>query len=277
MSTAPGWYDAGTPGRVRWWDGSQWTSHEADAPAQAAQTGPVPGWYETSPESARWWDGKKWTGLRTKNGVPMADWANAEQVSAAWVLAAVFLALATAQLALGTMAPGVTFAGVPMLLVAALWLGIAVQTTMVLRLPVPTSAPLTLDVFRPLPGEQEAAGAGWYAVSPTVTRWWTGARWSRYTNTRFGIRPTFHGPQTKKALRGITIGIFALAVVVLIVGIVFIVIGANDPSNYVAPVIGWVLTIGSLLFAVLGVVVIAMMRHQLRLLDPPAEPPRLWG
>ncbi|WP_085510801.1 DUF2510 domain-containing protein [Plantibacter flavus] len=26
MTAAPGWYEAGTPGKLRWWDGTQWTA-----------------------------------------------------------------------------------------------------------------------------------------------------------------------------------------------------------------------------------------------------------
>lgn len=287
MTTAPGWYDAGTPGRVRWWDGTQWTEHESDAPAAApapslttpAQaplaSAPLPGWYATSVESARWWDGKKWTGMRTKNGKPGIDWSTTEQVSVTWVLGAVFAALGSVQFALGTITPGVTFAGIPMLIVAALWFGIGIQTSIVLRIPTPTSAPLMLDVFRPLPGEQEGPGAGWYPISATASRWWTGARWTQYTNSKFGIRPTFHGPQTKITLRWFSIGVFALAAIVAIIGIVLIVVGTNDPSNYTASVIGWVMAIGGVAFAALGALVLAMSRYQTRLLFPPAEPPRV--
>lgn len=287
MTTAPGWYEAGTPGRVRWWDGTQWTEHESDAPVPApAQTSPaqtpfgqasapLPGWYVTSAESARWWDGKKWTGMRTKNGKPGIDWSTTESVAMTLTMGVIFLALGTMQLALGIVSPGISYVGVPTLLLAALWFGIGIQTSIVLRTPAPTSEPLMLDLFRPLPGEQEGPGAGWYPISTTLSRWWTGARWTQYTNSKFGIRPTFHGPQTKITLRRMAIGVFALAVVVMIVGIVLIVIGRNDPANYSATIIGWVMAIGGVAFAALGALVLAMTKHQMRLLFPPAEPPRV--
>lgn len=285
MNAAPGWYDAGTPGRVRWWDGTQWTPHEVDAPAavaapaqpSAAPAGPVPGWYATPAGPPRWWDGRKWTGLRFRaDGTPGTDWGNTEQVGFTWALGVVFLALASVQLVLGMVTPGVSFAGFPLMLVAALWFGIAIQTTIVLRIPVPTSAPLMLDIVRPLPGEQEGPGAGWYPITGTTSRWWTGARWAEYTNSRFGIRPTFHAARSLAALRVTAIGVFALAALVVVVGIVFIVIGANNPSDYVSPVVGWVMAIGGVLFAALGATVIAMNRYQARLLLPPAEPPHGW-
>lgn len=288
MNAAPGWYDAGTPGRVRWWDGTQWTAHEADAPAAVAASappvgptsataaGPLPGWYVTPAGPARWWDGKKWTAMRTKSdGSHGTDWASTEQVGFAWALGAVFASLGAVQFVLGTLAPGVSFAGIPMLLVAALWFGIAIQTTAVLRIPVPTSAPLMAEAFRPLPGEQEGPGAGWYPITGTTGRWWTGARWSQYTNSKFGIRPTFHAPQAQAALRWVGIGVFALAAIALIIGVFFIIVGANDPSDYASSVIGWVTAVGAVVFAGLGAVVFAMTRYQTRLLFPPSEPPRV--
>jgi hypothetical protein len=43
MSTPPGWFpDPQQPGSVRWWDGTQWTSHAQPAGGQ-------PGWYGTQP------------------------------------------------------------------------------------------------------------------------------------------------------------------------------------------------------------------------------------
>lgn len=285
MSAAPGWYDAGTPGRLRWWDGAQWTAHEADAPAAVAApalpvspapaAGPLPGWYVTPAGPARWWDGKKWTGLRTKNGTPGTDWANAEQASVAWTLAAVFLSLGGTQLVLGSLSSGFSFVGIPTFLVAALWVAIAIQTTIVQRIPIPTTAPLTLDDFRPLPGEQEGPGAGWYPLSPTTSRWWTGTRWSQYTNAKVGIRPTFHGPRAMRTLRWTTLVILVLAAVAVIAGILLIVAGTRNPAEYMLPIIGWATLFGGVLFAALGAAVYAITKYQMRLVLLPSDPPRV--
>lgn len=41
QTSAPpaGWYDAGTPGELRYWDGTEWSSHTA--PASAVRLGPL--------------------------------------------------------------------------------------------------------------------------------------------------------------------------------------------------------------------------------------------
>ncbi|WP_314649801.1 DUF2510 domain-containing protein [uncultured Microbacterium sp.] len=318
MNAAPGWYDAGTPGRVRWWDGQQWTAHEADAPAAVAApaasapaTSPVsaapasvpapapapasvpaptpapasapaspttqPGWYQTPAGPARWWDGTKWTAMRTKDGVPGTDWANVEQVGFAWVLGVVFLMLGGTQLSLALMSPSVSFSAVPTLLLAVLWFAIAAQTTAIVRIPAPTSAPLMLDVFRPLPGEQEGAGAGWYPITASTTRWWTGTRWSQYTHARFGIRPTFHSEKTRTMMRRMIVGIFVLAAAVVVAGIIGIVVGSLQGTDDLWTPIGWTLAVGGVVFAGAGGLIAAMMATQVRLLFPPNEPPRVAG
>ncbi|WP_159501865.1 DUF2510 domain-containing protein [Microbacterium sp. 18062] len=54
-SAPPGWYDAGVPGQLRWWDGTAWTTHvqpmppasplpPAQAASQAAAVAPVKRW-----------------------------------------------------------------------------------------------------------------------------------------------------------------------------------------------------------------------------------------
>ncbi len=98
MNAAPGWYEAETPGRVRWWDGTQWTAHEAPAgpfatpqPAALPPAGPQPGWYPTKPGELRWWDGRIWTGSRVREGRAGIDWATLEQPVFGWVAGGMFL------------------------------------------------------------------------------------------------------------------------------------------------------------------------------------------
>ncbi|WP_159501864.1 DUF2510 domain-containing protein [Microbacterium sp. 18062] len=47
-SSPPGWYDAGVPGQLRWWDGAKWTEHVHPMPSvrgsslPSAQPMPMP-------------------------------------------------------------------------------------------------------------------------------------------------------------------------------------------------------------------------------------------
>lgn len=215
--------------------------------------------------------------MRTKDGVPGTDWANVEQVGVAWAMGVVFLVLGGTQLSLALQAPSVSFSAVPTLFLVLLWFAIAAQTTAVLRIPAPTSAPLMLDTFRPLPGEQEGAGAGWYPISASTTRWWTGTRWSQYTHARFGIRPTFHAEQTRRTMRRMTIGIFVVAAAVVVAGVVGIVVGSVQGDDGLWTPIGWILVVGGVVFAGAGGLIAAMTNTQVRLLFPPSEPPRVAG
>jgi hypothetical protein len=269
MSAAPGWYDAGTPGRLRWWDGTRWTTHEKDAPSAVP-----PGWYPTPKDGRlRWWDGRGWTGMRVRNGIPGVDWATTEQPGVAWTLGSVFLCLALAQVAVSAVTRPLYFAGIAMAAVAALWFAIAAQTTAVRRIPAPATGPAVLDALRPLPGEQEAPGAGWYPVAPRATRWWTGARWSQYTNTASGIRPTFHGPRAYRTLVVMSGVVAAAGALALVAGILLLVVGAASASSALPSVIGVVVLLAGILFGAVAVVVFVSTRTQGRILLPPAGPP----
>ncbi|SMG18060.1 DUF2510 domain-containing protein [Agreia pratensis] len=282
MTMAPGWYDAGTPGRVRWWDGVQWTAHEADANPQnsaavdqpSSLTAPAPGWYETVAGFPRWWDGSHWTGLRIKRGVPGADWNTTEQPVMAWVLGCFFLMLALAQFGLGLLAGGIFATGTITFCLAVLWFVMAIQTTAVRRIPVPRSAAVAIDAVRPLPGEQEGADAGWYTVAPNVTRWWTGARWSQYIGTRYGPRPTFTGARMLRILAWMGWIFVGLGGVALVVGAVVLVggIGANDFG--LMAIIGGVILFGGVPFGALGAAVLLLSRLQRRTLLLPEHAPQ---
>lgn len=63
--TPPGWYADGSPGFLRWWDGSRWTDQRASRPHGSAAG---PGWYPESVGWLRWWDGSRWTHHRCLSG-----------------------------------------------------------------------------------------------------------------------------------------------------------------------------------------------------------------
>lgn len=292
MNAEPGWYDAGTPGMLRWWDGEQWTAHEAAVPAPPVVTAPAPalpvpapaapasvpaawplpepGWYPTPAGALRWWEGRKWTGFRIKEGRPGTDWASSEQPVLAWVFGALFAALAVLQFALGAFTGSVSVAGIAMLLLAALWFAIAVQSQAVQRIPAPAGAAVVSEMIRPLPGEQEGAGAGWHPVARKTTRWWTGTRWSQYIGTVYGIRPTFHGIRALRILLAMAWTVLGVGVLSSLVGIVFLAADADGTAT----IIGVLFIIGGVLVAVLGLVLLLLSRLQRRILLAPADPPR---
>lgn len=267
----PGWYDAGTPGRLRWWDGTRWTEHESDAPGpHAGPSASGPGWYENTGGSVRWWDGRHWTGLRVKDGVPNVDWWMTESPALAWAMGIVFLVLGGIQLPLVGVVP---VSGPFLLVLSVMWFATAVPSTRVRRIPAPSTAPVAPDVVRPLPGEAEADGAGWYPLSSSVSRWWTGARWANYTDSRVGVRPTFHAPYVLRVLQAVGIGVFALGAVAAIVGAAFVFLGQGSDEVAMRSV-GWIGLIGGVLFAGLGGLVVAMRAQQKKLLVLPGAPPR---
>lgn len=57
LAAPPGWYEL-DDGRLRWWDGSDWTAHFQAAPSSE---GAPAGWYDDGSGRQRWWDGIAWT------------------------------------------------------------------------------------------------------------------------------------------------------------------------------------------------------------------------
>jgi hypothetical protein len=233
--------------------------------------GPPLGWYPAPGDVLRWWDGSRWTGLRVKNGVPGSDWATAEQPAAAWAFGSIFLALAALQFLLGAMLSTVSPNGLLTLALAALWIAIAVQSQAVRRIPAPTGEAVVIDAVRPLPGEEEGPGAGWFPIAPRFSRWWTGTRWAQYTGTVHGVRPTFQGARAYRVLLIVSWILVGLGVLAVLAGIVLLV-GADDSSLWAA--IGVVVLVGAVLFVVLGFVMLLLTRYQRRLLLLPADPPQ---
>lgn len=108
------------------------------------------------------------------------------------------------------------FAKTPVLFffAGAFWVIGGVRVGGLQKLPPPVTAPVFDAVIRPLPGEQEGFGAGWFAVSGQITRWWTGTRWSPYVVQKVGVRPTQYGPRAYRAsmiVGGVLAGLGVLA------------------------------------------------------------------
>ncbi|PNW08075.1 DUF2510 domain-containing protein [Microbacterium testaceum] len=276
MNAAPGWYEAETPGRVRWWDGTQWTAHEAPAgpfatpqPAALPPAGPQPGWYPTKPGELRWWDGRIWTGSRVREGRAGIDWATLEQPVFGWVAGGMFLFAALCFVLSGVLARNPTVLPLFLLALSALWFAMAAQSTRVRRLPMPAGAPAAPDHLRPLPGEVDGPGAGWYPITHAAHRWWTGERWAAYLSSRFGVRPTFHGEQSLRTLRVVMIVFAALTGLAILTGIALVVIAVGP----VQLAIGWLMIVCASVFGAVIGVIWGVSRSQTRLLLLPTEPP----
>lgn len=305
MNAQPGWYDAGVPGRERWWDGTQWSAHERPTPtafpaappapatpqtfaapqpapvqvatAYGAPTGPAPGWYAMpGADEVRWWEGRWWTMFRIRAGRPGNDAFGAEQPSIALGLGVVFLVLGGAQFAL-SVRTGSFGPGFPLLVLGVLWILAGAQGSALRRKPAPTTAPLHPDVAAPFVGQQDGVGAGWYRVHRRASRWWTGTRWAPYVffDRWNGIRPTLHGPRTVRTTRIVAWVLAGLGVIGLVGGILLLVAGAASslPSTMTGfTVMGVAVLFFGLVLLACGISLLFMSRIQARILLIPDAP-----
>lgn len=225
-------------------------------------------WYAQGNE-LRWWDGSRWTGMRVKDGRPGVDWMTADRPTPLFVSSALFFVAGAIHLFLVVFTPFYLVTGALFLGLGFFWLFGALHVRRVLQKPAPPTAPVVIDAVRPLPGEQEGPGAGWFPVSSTVGRWWTGTRWSQYTWTRSGIRPTFHGARSFRTLLWVE-GVFtALGAVVLLAGIVVL----TSSSDSTVGVVGGSMIVGGAVLFVVGGLLLALSPISRRPLVIPSTPP----
>lgn len=224
MAAPAGWYEADIPGRQRWWDGATWSDFDREAPS-VVPVKPLPamGWYPVDgTNDIRWWDGAVWAPYRFRDGRAKTDITATEPPVLGGVLGGIFLFVGLVQLFAASFI-GQAFALIsPLLfsLAGGYMIFCAIYTRRVRSLPAPTQAPFFADDVRPIPGEVEGQGAGWYPVTRQIQRWWTGQRWAWYTATTLGVRPGFAGPKSYKFsivmcwfLVGLALAFFVLCLV----------------------------------------------------------------
>lgn len=296
MSAQPGWYDAGVPGQERWWDGTQWTAYERVAGAAVPVVSPIgqqhivqqhvaqqpiaqqyapaallppTGWYAVpGKDDVRWWDGAGWTPYRIRGGGPRPDWAAIEPAGTGLVLGVLFIFLGLTQFGLYSVSGNAAVSATPVLFIAAgiVWIIGGAHSSAVRKLPAPQTAAIIDFSVRPLPGEVEGVGAGWYPVAGQVTRWWTGTRWSWYIGQKFGVRPGQAGPRGYRV--SMVLGWIFAGVGVLVVALGIVLIGAMDAFVGVAIVV-----IGVVLALAGGLIVLMMYLRRYALILPDRAPP----
>ncbi|MGW8482544.1 DUF2510 domain-containing protein [Microbacterium sp. NPDC055903] len=284
MSAPAGWYDAGQPGRQRWWDGAQWTAHERDAVAaptvgatvqQPAAAEIAMGWYPVpGTVDVRWWDGTTWTPYRVRDGRPKPDAFAIEPAATGVVLGIVFYAVAALQLFSAVISGNTSFYVTPLLFVFAgtVWLVGGIASKGLSRLPAPQGGPLMDAVVRPLPTDVEGPGAGWYPVSGQATRWWTGTRWSWYVGMKFGPRPGHFGPRSY--LISMICGwiVAAVAVCGILIGALGIGLSAAGDAS-VGAALGVIGIAFGVIFGLLALFVLLLTRSRRYAFTLPSTPP----
>ena len=300
MTTAqPGWYDAGVPGRERWWDGTQWTPHEREVAAAVPAAPAVPvapgggaapagfgasaapvqtiamGWYPV-PGSAevRWWDGTAWTPYGLRGGRPKPDAFAVEPPGTGITLGILFIVVAIMQLGNAALTDVGVFSGSAVLFLIAglIWLIAGFHSRGVRRKPVPQSDPIWPDAVRPLPGEVEGPGAGWYPMHGRVTRWWTGVRWSWYVGQKFGVRPGHSGPRGYLVSRILGWAMTGLGALSLVVGVLGIIVDSHGHGLWGR--LGFFGVVFGVVMLLLGGLVLLLVHHRrYSLILPPQAPP----
>ncbi|MDT0157754.1 DUF2510 domain-containing protein [Microbacterium sp. ARD32] len=298
MAAQPGWYPAGIPGRERWWDGLQWTAYEREVAAPAAPIVPqappllqaqapqapaaqspqfaaiaqVPappmGWYAFPPSGqTRWWNGADWTAYKLKSGRPVADAYATEPPSMGWVLGGMFVLLGL----LNLMRALVDRSGLALALVffaiAAVWMFGAGRDLARRRVAAPMTAPSVDGALRPLPGEADAVGAGWYPVTGAIQRWWTGAQWAHYVLERGRVRPTHFGPRSYRVAMVVSGVLGGMGLLALVIGI-----GIAATQDETAAGVA-LIAVGAAFVLVGAVLLISIRVRRYALLLPPKAPP----
>lgn len=283
MPAPQGWYDAGVPGRLRWWDGTQWTAHERAVTPQELMApeppssphleqspqAPLMGWYPVTGRSeVRWWDGAGWTPYRIRDGRPRADAFAVEPGNTGLVFGFVFIVLGLTQLSTASISGNTVFSIAPILffIAGAVWLIGGFRTGQVRKLASPRTAPMLEPSTRPLPGEVEGTGAGWYPVAGRVTRWWTGSRWSPYIVQKFGVRPTLAGP--RGYFTSMIVGwVFAVG------GVICLILGLMTAAAFGIVVGTFLITCGAVGILVGGILLPMIYARRYTMILPTQPPP----
>ena len=203
------------------------TQHPGD-PHPEAFASPLPaqmGWYIVPGSTeARWWDGRNWTAYRIRPTGPKPDWFATEPPLIGFALGPLFMLLGVLQFTLRSSAfdsftSTGRFSGTLFVLLGGFWLIMATAMALVRAKPRPAAVQLLSPMVEPLPGRVEGPRAGWIALSPRVSRWWSGARWAEYVFENKKVRPTYGGRRAyrrSQLLSLVLLGIGALSTIIAV-------------------------------------------------------------
>lgn len=243
------------------------------------------GWYrEDSTGEVRWWNGNRWQAFRISGGHAKADWFGVEPPAVGFVFGVIWICLGLVQLSLSIMqlssgtgsgAGAASLISVSLLLALGIFFfvisGMSVQLR---RMPGPSTPALAPEGARPVPGEQEGPGAGWYPVSPRAQRWFSGARWGHYLADRKGVRPTFTMITWYRVAQATGWMLVGIGVLLLVVSVIGAVVSAVVPEEI--GILFVLLIIGPLFGVVLlggGIAVLVSVRTRRPETFLPTAPP----